>query len=347
VRLNNYSKGNKKYKHITLQERDMIERWYNKEGKSKREIAKLLNKSDRTIRREINRGLVIVRGYEWEEIEEYSAYKAQEAADYNKTSKGPALKLDQDKKLVKRIEKEILVNKKSPEAIVAEIKDGEYKVKVCARTIRNAIKIETVFDITSKDMIYNKSYKNKNKEKRVSVKIPPEKSIEFRPNEANDRSIYGHWEGDLLIGKRKRGAVLLTLTERRTRQEIIVKLKNKTNEEVVKAFNGLERKYKRRFNNIFKTITFDNGSEFLGYEAIEKSCLRKGNRTSIYYAHPYCAGERGTNENANRMIRRWVPKGTDISLLSKEFIQGVEDWLNNYPRAMFGYKSSNMILLEQ
>ena len=78
---------------------------------------------------------------------------------------------------------------------------------------------------------------------------------------------------------------------------------------------------------------------------MEKSCLRKEKRTSIYYAHPYCSGERGSNENNNRLIRRWIPKGTLIDDISKEFIQKIEDWINNYPRAMFDYKSSNELLL--
>ena len=111
-------------------------------------------------------------------------------------------------------------------------------------------------------------------------------------------------------------------------------------------YNKKERKYGKRFYIKFKTITFDNGAEFMDYEGMEKSCLKKGNRTKIYYAHPYCSGERGTNENNNRMIRRWIPKGTLIDDISKEFIKQIENWINNYPRAMFDYKSSNMILLD-
>ena len=129
-----------------------------------------------------------------------------------------------------------------------------------------------------------------------------------------------------------------------TREEIIIKIKGKKTECVVKALNGFERKDGKRFYTKFKTITFDNGVEFMDYEGMEKSCLKKGNRTQIYYAHPYCSGERGSNENNNRMIRRWIPKGTIIDDISKEFIKQIEDWLNNYPRAMFDYKSSNMIL---
>lgn len=78
---------------------------------------------------------------------------------------------------------------------------------------------------------------------------------------------------------------------------------------------------------------------------LEESCLRKKKRFHIYYAHPYCSYERGSNENANRMIRRWIPKGTDIGTITDDFIKYIEQWINNYLRPMFDYKSSNMLLL--
>ena len=129
-----------------------------------------------------------------------------------------------------------------------------------------------------------------------------------------------------------------------TRQEIIMKLPNKETKTIAKALDRLERRYGAKFYRIFKSITFDNGVEFMGYKGLEKSCLRKKKRTEIYYAHPYCSGERGTNENNNRLIRRWIPKGVDMRKIKVSEIQKIEDWINNYPRAMFDYKSSNMIL---
>lgn len=342
--LLNYNKNNKKYKHLNYAERTMIETWYNSDKKSKKEIARLLHKSERTIRREIKRGLVKIRGYEWEDKYEYSAKIAQDKYEYNKTEKGPSLKLDSDIKLVRHIEKEMKENKKSPEVISLELNKNGFDIEISGRTIRNAIKSGDVFEIEQKDMIYNKKKKNKNEEKRVSKLIPAEKSIEYRPKEADERSEYGHWEGDLIVGKKRTKTVLLTLTERKTRQEIIMKLSDKKTETIAKAIDKIERKYKSRFYKTFKTITFDNGVEFLGWEGIEKSCLRKGKRTEIYYAHPYCSGERGSNENNNRMIRRWIPKGTDIGKLTNGFIKQIEEWLNDYPREMFDYKSSNMLL---
>lgn len=342
----NYNKKIKKYKHITYAERTMIERWYNKDDKTNKEIANLLNKSERTIRREIKRGLVIIKDYLWRDVDNYSADIADQKYRFNLTGKGGNLILDTEPELVKHIEHEIKVNKKSPEVIVVELPLYGFDIKINPKTIRNAIKEGMVFDLTTKDLTYDKKCKNKNKEKRVSIKVPAEKSIEHRPKEANDRSVYGHGEGDCVVGKRKgSGPVLLTFTERVTREEIIIKIKGKKAEYVKTAINTLERKFGKRFYDKFKSITFDNGSEFLDHEGLEKSCRRKGNRFSVYYAHPYCSGERGTNENANRMIRRWIPKGTDIITITVKYIKKIQEWINNYPRKIFDYKSTNMILL--
>lgn len=344
--LYNYNKKNKKYKHITYTERTMIETWYNQDHKSKKEIAELLHKSERTIRREINRGLVTIRYYDWTEREEYSASIAQDKYNYGMTSKGPELKLDSDIELVNHIEKEIKENHKSPEVVAKELKDNGFDIKISGRTIRNAIKSGVIFEkIKQGKIIYKKEYNNKNKEQRVSKLIPAEKSIEYRPKEALLRNVYGHWEGDLVVGKQGTKTVLFTLTERMTRQEIIMKLPNKETATIAKALDKLERRYKSKFYEMFKSITFDNGVEFMGYKGIEKSCLRQKKRTEVYYAHPYCSGERGTNENNNRLIRRWIPKGIDMKDIKVSFIQKIEDWINNYPRAMFDYKSSNDVLL--
>lgn len=332
----------KKYKHINYVERTQIERWYNKDKKSKKEIANLLNKSERTIRREINRGLVNNLTYEWKEIFVYSADVAEEKYQYHLRGKGPELKIGNDYSIVEYIEKGIKKQRKSPEILVAEIerKGLKFKSKICAKTIRNTIKLGTVFDIKPKDMIYSKKKKEKNEEKRVCSKVPAEKSIEHRPKQANRREEYGHWEGDLVIGKAERGAVLFTLTERKTREEIILKMPNKEGKNIARALDQLEKKYKKKFYEKFKTITFDNGAEFRKYKELEKSCRRKNNRLTVYYAHPYCSGERGSNENNNRLIRRFIPKGTSMNSLTEEFIQYIEDWINNLPRPMFKYKTS-------
>ena len=342
---NNYSKEKekRKYQHLNYVEKTQIERWYNIDKKACSEISKLLNKSVRTIQREIKRGLVENLTTELEIKYVYSAEVSEQKYRYNMTAKGPIVKLDANYKLVEYIEKGIKKERKSPEILVAEIKrkKEEFGVIVCAKTIRNCIH-KRILNITEKDMIYKKVYKEKNKNKKHCDRVPAEKSIDFRPKEANDRSEYGHWEGDLVVGKDGKGAALLTFTERMTREEIIFKIPSKHAINVARSLDKLEKEYKSEFKNKFKTITFDNGSEFRDYKALEKSYdnRKKEPRVKVYYAHPYRSGERGSNENANRLIRRFIPKGTVITDISEEFIKQIEDWINNLLRPMFGYKSS-------
>ena len=344
----NNNTNSKKGKHLNYSERQSIERWWNRDHRTKVEIAELLDRNEKTIRNEIKRGLVKNLTTDLIEIWVYSADVAQQKYDYYLKAKGPKLKIDNDYELKEYVEKSIKEDRKSPEVIAKEIEKMKFKTKMCARTIRNNIYAGDIYDIKPTDMIYNKEYKEKNREKTICEKVPAEKSIDYRPEEANTREEYGHWEGDLVIGTKKRGAVLLTLTERKTREEIIVKIPGKKAEYVAKAIDLIEKKYKKEFYSKFKTITFDNGGEFRNWRALEKSYdkRRKSERTKVYYAHPYRSGERGSNENANRLIRRFIPKGIDITPISEEYIQKIEDWINNYPRAMFNYKSTNEILSE-
>ena len=337
----------KKYQHLNYVEKTQIERWHNIDKKPCSEIAKLLNKSIRTIQREIKRGLVENLTTLLEIKYVYSADVSEQKYRYNMTAKGANIKLDTNYKLVEYIENGIKKERKSPEILVAEIKrkKEEIGVIVCAKTIRNYIH-KRILNLTEKDMIYKKVYKEKKENKTHCNKVPAEKSIDFRPKEANERSEYGHWEGDLVVGKYGKGAALLTFTERMTREEIIFKIPSKHAINVAKSIDKLERKYKSKFKNKFKTITFDNGGEFRDYKTLEKSYdkRKKEPRIQVYYAHPYRSGERGSNENANRLIRRFIPKGTVITNISEKFIQQIEDWINNLLRPMFGYKSSLEIM---
>src|SRR5574344_1644630 len=195
--LINYNKNRKEYKHLTYAEKTMIERWHNKDKKSNKEISELLNKSERKIKR----GLTINLTSELEEIKVYSADISNEEYKSNMKAKGQELKIGSDRKTIERIENMIKEEKKSPEVVAYELTE-EGILEITARTIRNYIYDGNVFNLSEKDMIYNKKYKSKNKEKRIAKHTPPEKSIENRPEEANNRSEYGHWEGDLIKGKR-------------------------------------------------------------------------------------------------------------------------------------------------
>jgi len=153
----------------------------------------------------------------------------------------------------------------------------------------------------------------------------------------------------MVVGGQGKGpAVLLTLTERKTRKEIIRKLKDKTQQAVVRAINGIERQMgKEAFKVSFKSITADNGSEFLDYEALEASVLCRSPRTRVYYAHPYSSWERGSNENANRIIRRFIPKGCDISKFTCKQIRRIEEWINNYPRKILDFKTAEEMFIQE
>ena len=186
---------------------------------------------------------------------------------------------------------------------------------------------------------------------KSASRAPAGESIEQRPEEIDEREEFGHWEGDTVYsgkGKRKTTRALLTLTERKTRKEIIIAIPNRKAETVVKALDALERKLgARRFRAIFKSITFDNGTEFAAAEELERSCVNKHlPRTKVYFCHPYSSWERGTNENTNGMIRRRFPKGTNFAAVTNAQITQAENWINNYPRKILGYKSSEIVFRE-
>ena len=129
---------------------------------------------------------------------------------------------------------------------------------------------------------------------------------------------------DLVVSGQNGRSVLLTLTERLSRQEIIVKLPDRRTP-------GFRQK--------FRSITTDNGSEFMEYDKLVKSCRSKGSRFDIYYCHSYSAWEKGSVENHNRMIRRFFPKGTNFDEVSPAEVQRVQDWMNRYPRRVLGWQT--------
>lgn len=125
-----------------------------------------------------------------------------------------------------------------------------------------------------------------------------------------------------------------------------VPIKSKSAECVVSALDKLEKNFRKLFPKVFKTITVDNGSEFADALGIEKSVFG-GKRTQAYYCHPYSSWERGTNENINKMVRRHFPKGTNFEKHSNKELLSLNDWINNYPRKIFGYRCSADIFAEE
>lgn len=185
------------------------------------------------------------------------------------------------------------------------------------------------------------AYIKKRKKKEVIKRLPRVKeapSISERPKEILARKDFGHWEMDTVYsGKGCSAACLLVLTERKTLHELIYKMPDRTAASTIKILDRIERKLGRRnFRKIFKTITCDNGVEFLDYYSTVKH-----NRTELYYCHPYCSSERGSNENQNKLIRRWIPKGDDIGLYNKNDIAAIQEWINTLPRKKFDGQSSS------
>ncbi|WP_168433670.1 IS30 family transposase [Pontiella sulfatireligans] len=183
--------------------------------------------------------------------------------------------------------------------------------------------------------------KHKSLHRRAKRGTSVGRSIDERPAEVADRQQSGHGEIDLVVGGKGTGsAALLTLVERKSRKLIIRKIKDKTQAAVSRAINGIERSMgKEAFKVVFKSITADNGSEFLDYEALEASVFGRSTRTHLYYAHPYSSWERGSNENTNRMIRRFIPKGSDITKCTRTAIREIENWINRYPRKILNFKT--------
>lgn len=337
-----------KNKHLTERERYKIEGFL-KDKKKAWQIAELLGKSERTIQREIKRGTVILVDTELREYKTYCADTAQRKYLENAANKGRNYKIGNDHELVWYIEKMIIEEKFSPDAVIGRIKleGNRFKSSFCTKTLYNYIDSGLFLRLTNKDLPVKKDGKKRTYRKtKVALKNLKGTSIEERPEGIESREEYGHWEMDCVVGGQNKGkAVLLVLSERKSREEIIFKMTGKTQDCVKKAIDSLEKRYGYdQFTNTFKTITVDNGSEFLDYKGIETSVKRKGRlRTKVFYAHPFSSWERGTNENTNKLIRRFIPKGSSIDEISKSMIKYIENWLNNYPRRKLGYRTPNEV----
>ena len=242
----------------------------------------------------------------------------------------------------------------SPAAVLgyAMMEGKKFKTTVSVQTIYKYIKMGLFLHITQVDLPrrgkHKHSYK-KVKVKKNQARASAGESIERRDDEVVERKVFGHWEMDTVYSKKNTTSkALLVLTERKTRKEIIVLIPNRKTETIVRALDALERKYGAvNFRKIFKSITVDNGSEFSAAEEMERSVINKTiPRTKVYFCHPYSSWERGSNENNNIMIRRKHPKGTDFSKVSAAQIKATEDWINNYPRKILGYTSSEAVFRE-
>ena len=335
----------RRFKHLSWTDRLKIETML-KDKRHKQEIADEIGVHLKTIYNE--RGRYIHTNSDLTEEERYSPEMAEAAYREHLAAKGPDLKIGNDHELAQHIEKKIAEDGYSPAAVLGEIKEQglEFKTSICESTLYTYIDKGVFLTVTNKNLpVKGQKKRPYNKVKRAK-RPPAGTSIENRPKEIDDRAVVGDWEMDCVEGKKKTKKTLLVLTERKSRREIIRPMRDQTARSVVRVLDSLEREYGANFSKIFRTITVDNGSEFADCAGMEKSCRRKGNRTKIYYCHPYSSYERGSNENVNRMIRRWFPKGTDFRKVTAKAIQKVEDWINNYPREILGFRTAEAVFQE-
>ena len=332
-----------KFNHLTLRQRSAIEGLF-KEGHTQAQIARNIGVSRTTISNEIKRGAYIKRDSKtWKDVNAYSADLAEDKYRQVLREKGKEPKIGSDWGFLKHIEKMIIENKYSPQAILTNIKkEGlQFKTTICLSTLYNCIRKGMFLNVCLASLPQPQKVKKK-KRKHVQHKPSRGTSIEKRPAIVETRKEFGHWEMDTVVGGKKSKKSLLVFTERKTRKEIIEILKNHTAAEVVRALGRIERRLgEKDFRNIFKSITVDNGTEFSDCEGMESSRRNKKKRTNLFYCHAYSFFERGSNENQNKLIRRWIPKGLIFDDKTITEIKEIEHWINNYPRPMFGGCSSD------
>jgi len=321
------------FKHLTAFDRGRIAALH-KEGKSLQAIANAVGCHKSTISRELQRGTVTQMKTNGKMVKIYFPDTGQRVYEENRKACGAKFKLDKAIHFIQFAENKILKERWSPDAICGYAKycglfeDNIVSTKTLYNYIDSGLLGVKNIDLSMKVRLNTKK-KHSRKNKRVLGR-----SIEERPSEVEDRQEFGHWEIDTVIGKKTKDNALLTLTERKTRNEIIFKIDAKDTLSVTDALEKLKYQYGNQFSKVFKSITADNGSEFadLGID-FEK------NTTKVYFTHPYASWERGTNERHNGLIRRFIPKGKSISSVDDQTISYVENWCNRLPRKALGYKT--------
>lgn len=298
----------------------------NKAGQSQQQIAELLERSASTISRELKRN----KGRR--------GYRPRQAQRLNDSRRRVAYKARKVNDQV-RLDISILIRQELSPQQVAGYLARERKIYLHHETIYQLIYEDKAAggNLYKHLRIASKPYRKRYGSYDRRGKIPNRTGIEERPAIVDSRSRIGDWEGDTIIGKGKRSA-LLTLLERKTLYTVIVKLKGKNAKELASAAVGALGNLKRRVN----TITFDNGLEFAAHEKIAAAL-----DASIYFASPYCSYERGANENVNGLIRQYFPKGTDFNEITPAQVKIVMDRLNNRPRATRGFRSPNELFMGQ
>ena len=322
----------RKNKHLNSYERGQIALLHS-EGMSAYAIGKRLGRAANTIRNELKRGTVSqIKGNKTVMV--YYPDTGQRVYENNRKNCGAKSKLLQCEEFIEYATELFYEKGHSLDSICgAALKHNKFSKSemVCTKTLYNYVDAGLLsinnIDLPLKTKRSSKTRRRRRHKKKLGT------SIDERSEKVNNRSDFGHWEIDTVIGKKnKNDSVLLTMTERMTRKEIIRKIPGKTVESVQNAILKLINEAGDYFSKVFKSFTCDNGSEFAEISSIEEII-----DTKVYFAHPYSSWERGTNERHNGLIRRFIPKGRRISDFSIEAIAKIQNWCNTLPRKILGY----------
>lgn len=332
----------RKFKHLTLSDRLRIESLVNACVKVK-DIAAVLGFDVSSIYRELKRGRYEHLNSDYTTDIRYSPDIAEQKYQEHLRSKGCDLKIGTDRSYAEYLEYKISAEKYSPAAVLGEIKHENihFDTSISKTTLYRYIDSGVFLTVTNENLPVKRNKLKKRYRKLRPSRVSSGTSIEKRPECVDSREFFGDWEMDCVVGKLGTRRTLLVLTERKTRYEIVKVMRDKTAASVVRALDSFEREIgARRFRMLFRSVTVDNGCEFSDCKGMESSCFGGKRRTSFYYCHPYSSWERGSNENQNKLIRRHYPKGFDFSKVTASAIRKLQDWINNYPRGIFGFRTS-------
>lgn len=314
------------YVHIGFRERERIG-LLKAQGMKSPSIARMLGRDPTTVRRELKRSKPRYLGY--------SPLTAQQ--DARKKQKIPRREKKLHHRPLWRFVQKKLALCWSPEQIAHHLKEKyaeNSRMHVSHEAIYTYIYVLPRGELRKELISYlRQGRRGRQRRKRDTDergKIPNIVSIHERPEEVKDRTVPGHWESDLIIGKAHASAIG-TLVERTTRTTILVPLKAKDATSVRKAF---ARVVARLPKEIFRSLTHDRGSEMYEHELFTKDT-----EVQVYFADPQSPWQRGTNENTNGLIRQFFPKGTDFSTVSTRQIKRVQRLLNERPRKVLGWKT--------
>lgn len=318
--------------HLTFEDRCTI-KILRKQGQSYRAIAAQVNCSPSTIGYELRRGTP-TKTSNLGRPTAYSAKRGEAVYHENRKNCHKPHKLTKTNPFGIWVSEQVKSSKKwSLDACAGYAKRNNLfptDQLVSTKTLYNGVRSGRIglnlFDLPEV-LLRKKHHKRTRQNKRLMGT-----SIEERPKIVSEKVEIGHWEIDTVIGHRAgKEAAVLTIVEKMTLNYLALKINGKDSSSVMAAMKTLRFEYGDRFNEVFKSITSDNGTEFERLSEIEDW------GSKVYFAHPYSSWERPQNERHNRIFRRYVPKGTSIENYSAEQIVGFADAMNNLPRKVLGY----------